>query len=53
MIDLHVEWLNPEAWVIVQVDPVEYQKVELKNLEEFDSRKYGSTLLIFYGKFKS
>jgi hypothetical protein len=24
----------------------------LKNLEEFDSRKYGSTLLIFFGNFK-
>jgi 16S rRNA (guanine966-N2)-methyltransferase len=53
LIDQHAEWLNPEAWVIVQIDPIEYQKVDLKNLEEFDSRKYGSTLLIFFGKFKS
>ncbi len=52
-IDQHGDWLNPEAWVIVQIDPVEYEKMDLENLEEFDSRKYGSTLLVFYGKFKN
>jgi len=52
-IDQHGDWLNPEAWVIVQIDPVEYEKIDLKSLEEFDSRRYGSTLLVFYGKFKS
>jgi len=48
LIDLHSDWLNPEAWVIIQIDPIEYQKLELKNLKEFDSRKYGSTLLVFF-----
>lgn len=52
LVDQYYGWLNPEAWVIVQIDPVEYKKVELSNLEEFDSRRYGSTLLTFYGKFK-
>lgn len=41
-------WLVEDAWVIVQIDPTEYEAVELKNLEEFDQRKYGGVLLVFY-----
>ena len=43
-------WLAEDAWVIVQIAPREYResKPDLKNLEEFEQRKYGSTLLIFY-----
>jgi 16S rRNA (guanine(966)-N(2))-methyltransferase RsmD len=37
-----------DAWVIVQIHPKEYEPVSLKNLVEFDQRRYGSTLLIFY-----
>ena len=40
--------LNKGAWVIVQIDPVEDEEVELKNLFLFDKRKYGSTVLNFY-----
>ena len=44
-------WLNDEgAWVIVQIHPREYVKLKLQNLTEFDQRRYGSTLLIFYEK---
>ncbi|MGD0612232.1 MAG: 16S rRNA (guanine(966)-N(2))-methyltransferase RsmD [Anaerolineales bacterium] len=43
-------WLNEAAWVIVQIHPREYRHLELKNLEEFEERKYGSTLLVFYEK---
>jgi 16S rRNA (guanine966-N2)-methyltransferase len=43
-------WLSGESWAIVQIHPREYQKLELKNLEEFEERKYGSTLLLFYEK---
>lgn len=41
-------WLSEDAWVIVQVHPMEYETVELTNLQEFDQRRYGSTLLIFF-----
>jgi len=34
--------------VIVQIHPREVQDVDLVHLEEYDRRKYGSTLLIFY-----
>jgi 16S rRNA (guanine966-N2)-methyltransferase len=39
--------LNPDGWVICQVDPVEFQLVELRRLSPFDQRRYGSTLLWF------
>jgi 16S rRNA (guanine(966)-N(2))-methyltransferase RsmD len=45
-------WLNDDAWVIVQIHPVEYKTIKLDHLGEFDQRKYGSTLLIFI-KLKS
>jgi 16S rRNA (guanine966-N2)-methyltransferase len=41
-------WLAEDAWVMVQIDPIEYEEVELTLLKEFDKRKYGSTLLVFY-----
>ncbi|MBU0512501.1 MAG: 16S rRNA (guanine(966)-N(2))-methyltransferase RsmD [Chloroflexi bacterium] len=47
-IDAHPEGLVEDAWVIVQIHPVEFDPIELKNLVEFDQRRYGSTLLIFY-----
>ena len=41
-------WLSTESWVIAQIDPVEYQPLSLVTLHEFDQRRYGSTLLVFY-----
>jgi len=51
ILDANPGWLNDEgAWVIAQIHPREYRKLELKTLEEFDERKYGNTLLVFYEK---
>jgi len=47
-LDTHFGWLSQDAWVIVQIDPKEYQEVQLKKLVHFDRRRYGSTLLVFY-----
>jgi len=47
-LDEHTGWLAEDAWVIVQIHPIEYEIVDLKLLVEFDQRKYGSTLLVFY-----
>ena len=47
-VDDNVAWLNPDAWVIAQIDPDEYEEMELKVLVEFDQRRYGKTLLVFY-----
>jgi len=43
-------WMNETTWIVVQIHPVEYQRLELTNFQEFDTRKYGSTLLVFYEK---
>ena len=48
ILDERVDWLEDDAWVIVQIHPIESEDVPLKNLVEFDQRRYGSTLLIFY-----
>lgn len=48
LLDQNPGWLAADAWVIVQIHPIEYQSLTLQHLEEFDQRKYGSTLLVFY-----
>ncbi len=47
-VDKHPELLNPDAWVIVQIHPDEWEPLELQHLEEFDRRRYGKTTLIFF-----
>ncbi len=51
-LDGNTEWLSEDAWVIVQIHPVEYKPTSegdrYKNLVEFDQRHYGSTLLLFF-----
>jgi len=49
-VDKNLGWLSQDAWVIVQIDPVEYEEVKYKDLVVFDQRRYGSTLLLFYSK---
>lgn len=48
LVDENIDWLSEESWVIAQIDPREYEKLALENVEEFDQRKYGTTLLVFY-----
>lgn len=50
LVDDNMEWLSDDGTVIVQIDPTEYEKVDLRNLVEGEQRKYGSTLLIFYDR---
>jgi 16S rRNA (guanine966-N2)-methyltransferase len=47
-LDAKPDWLNPDAWVIAQMHPVEYEALRLNNLRLFDQRKYGNTMLVFY-----
>jgi len=49
-LEVNPDWLSEEAWVVVQIHPREYQALALENLKEFEQRKYGSTLLVFYEK---
>jgi 16S rRNA (guanine966-N2)-methyltransferase len=48
MIDHNTSWLTEDGWVIVQIHPIEYRPFAGQNLVEFDKRKYGSTMLIFF-----
>ena len=50
LVDDNMDLLTDDGTVIVQIDPTEYEQVELKNLIEGEQRKYGSTLLIFYDR---
>jgi len=48
LLDENIEWLTDDGWAIAQIDPREYKELAFENLEEFDQRKYGTTLLVFY-----
>lgn len=48
LVDESPVWLNPDAWVIAQIHPAEYTELELQRLVRFDTRRYGSTQLVFY-----
>lgn len=49
-LDQNPNWLTDTGWAIVQIAPKEYEALELVTLEELDRRKYGSTLLVFFGR---
>ncbi len=46
-------YLAEDGLVIVQIDPKEEEALALQNLEQIDARRYGSTLLLFYGVAES
>jgi 16S rRNA (guanine(966)-N(2))-methyltransferase RsmD len=48
ILDNNPHWVVDDGWIIVQIHPIEYKPLELKNFYEFDQRKYGSTLFVFY-----
>ncbi len=48
ILDQNPGWLAPDAWIIVQIDPVEYRQLDFNHYHEFEQRRYGSTLLLFY-----
>jgi 16S rRNA (guanine(966)-N(2))-methyltransferase RsmD len=43
-------WLADGGWVVVQIDPVEYEEQALEHLVLFDQRSYGGVMLCFYAK---
>ena len=46
-IDARPELLTPDGQVIVQIFPKEWEEPVLTNLAQYDTRKYGSTALVF------
>ncbi|MDX1413492.1 MAG: 16S rRNA (guanine(966)-N(2))-methyltransferase RsmD [Candidatus Promineifilaceae bacterium] len=41
-------FLMPDGLLVVQIDPKEHRDLELTHFVEYDSRRYGNTLLCFY-----
>ncbi len=50
LLDNNPAWVAEDGWIISQIDPKEFQQLELKAFEQIDQRKYGRTLLVFYGR---
>jgi 16S rRNA (guanine966-N2)-methyltransferase len=48
MIDERPHLTAEYATIVVQIHPVEAKPVELQRLQEYDRRKYGSVMLVFY-----
>jgi 16S rRNA (guanine966-N2)-methyltransferase len=48
LVDSRPELLGEDGIAIVQIHPREEQPVALQNLVEYDRRRYGSVLLLFY-----
>lgn len=48
LIDDNIGWLAEDGWLIAQIDPKEYKPFAFETIEEFEQRRYGSTLLVFY-----
>ena len=48
ILDKNPGWLSETGEIIVQINPLEYKELQLTNLEKYDERKYGSTMLLFF-----
>jgi len=50
LIDAKPELLSENGQIIVQINPIEWEELVLKNFNVFDDRKYGDTQLVFFEK---
>ncbi|MGV8050571.1 MAG: 16S rRNA (guanine(966)-N(2))-methyltransferase RsmD [Anaerolineaceae bacterium] len=50
LVDEQPSLLANEGQIIVQINPLEWVEILLKNFRGFDQRKYGDTLLVFFEK---
>lgn len=48
LLDAQPQRLSSDGQIIVQINPVEWEEHAYKHFTEFDSRKYGDTLLMFF-----
>ena len=48
LLDENPGWIRNDGFIVVQIDPVEYHTLALKNFFETQHRDYGSTRLIFF-----
>jgi 16S rRNA G966 N2-methylase RsmD len=52
LLDERLGWLAADGWVIVQIDPLEYEEQALEHLALFDQRSYGGVMLCLYGQYQ-
>lgn len=50
ILDENDGWISDETTVIVQIDPDEYTPMLFDHLQLDDERRYGKTMLLFYGR---
>ncbi len=50
MLDARPEWVADDGLVIVQIDPREWEEIELRHFQVEQQRRYGDTLLVFFRK---
>jgi 16S rRNA G966 N2-methylase RsmD len=50
LLDEVPDWLADGGWVVVQIDPLEYEEQALEQLALFDQRSYGGVMLCFYAR---
>lgn len=48
IIDTDPSLLKDKAWLIIQIDPVEFLEMETKYFSLIDQRRYGNTMLLFF-----
>lgn len=51
-LDRRPGWLAEDGWLIVQIDPLEYEEQALEHFALFDQRSYGGVMLCFYVKYQ-
>lgn len=51
-LDENTTWLDLNGWIVVQTDPKEFSPGAFRNLDLFDQRRYGTTLLSFYSQIQ-
>ena len=44
------ELISPDGIVVVQIDPKELEPINMTHLCELEQRRYGNTILMFYGR---
>ena len=50
LIEANPALLSDAGQIIVQINPVEWEELDLAGFKVFDTRTYGDTLLVFFEK---
>ncbi len=52
LLDKRPGWLADDGWIIVQIDPLEYEEQAMEHYALFDQRSYGGVMLCFYAQYQ-